>query len=72
MISPDPAGGMLSRTFMSYAHLRLHGLEIIGLAGLGLSTHPLAGPLFEPTDPLVHVHIVKRRKIISGNRDQRL
>jgi len=51
---------------MSHAHLRLHCLEIIGLAGLSLSAHTLSGPLFKPTDPLVHVHVLK------NNRNQRL
>jgi hypothetical protein len=45
------------RTFMSYTHLRLHGLEIIGLACLGLSAHALSGPLLEATDSFVHVHV---------------
>lgn len=45
-------------TFMSHAHLGLHGLEIVGLACFGLSAHAFAGPLLEPTDPLVHVHDV--------------
>jgi hypothetical protein len=55
-----------SLTFMSHTHLCLHGLEIIGLAGLSLSAHALPGPLFEPTDSLVDVHVVK------DNRNLRL
>jgi hypothetical protein len=51
---------------MSHAHLRLHGLKIIRLAGLSLSAHALSGPLFKTTNPLVHVHVVK------NNRNQRL
>lgn len=44
-------------TFISHAHLGLHRLEIIGLAGLRFSAHALSGPLFEPANSLVHVHV---------------
>lgn len=43
-------------TFMAHTHLRLHGLEIIRLTRLGLTTHTLSRPLLKPTDPLIHMH----------------
>jgi hypothetical protein len=41
---------------MSYAHLRLHGFEVIGDIRLNFSTHALACPLLEAADSLIDVH----------------
>lgn len=47
-------------TFLSHAHLRLHCLEIIRQAGLGLPAHAFSSPLFESADSLVDVHVGER------------
>lgn len=39
---------------MPDVHLRLHGLEIVRLIGLDLSSHSLAGPLPETVKLAVH------------------
>lgn len=41
---------------MAHTHFRFHGLEIIRLTRLGLTTHALSRPLLKPTDSLIHVH----------------
>lgn len=43
-------------TFMSHAHLSLHGLEVIGDIRLDFSAHALTCPLLEAADSLVDVH----------------
>lgn len=40
---------------MFHVHLRLHGLEVVGKAGLGLSAHSLPAPLPETIKLLVHI-----------------
>jgi hypothetical protein len=45
------------RTLISELHLHLQSLELFGDIGLGLRSHLLAGPLLDPVELLVDIHL---------------
>ncbi len=45
------------RTLVSELHLHLQSLEFFGDVGLGLRSHLLAGPLLDPVELLVDIHL---------------
>jgi len=45
------------RTLISQLHLHLQRLELIGDVRLGLRAHLLAGPLLDPVEFLVDIHL---------------
>jgi hypothetical protein len=54
---------------LSEAHFHLHGLEVIGHAGLDLSSHALPGPLFEAIEFLVDVHLGKCEMVVAERQE---
>jgi hypothetical protein len=42
---------------ISELHLHLQSLELLGNVGLGLRAHLLAGPLLDPVELLVDIHL---------------
>jgi hypothetical protein len=49
---------------ISELHLHLQSLELLGNVGLGLRAHLLAGPLLDPVELLVDIHLCEC--LISG------
>lgn len=45
------------RTLISELHFHLQSLEFFGHVGLGLRSHLLTGPLLDPVELLVDIHL---------------